>query len=75
MQSRDFCFWLQGYFEINGKDEGLSEEQVDMIKRHLSLVFVHEIDPSMGQQEQQDKLNKIHTLPKKNTKGGVVKRC
>lgn len=31
-----------------------------MIQAHLNLVFVHEIDPSMGNQEHQDKLNKIH---------------
>lgn len=46
MTSRDFCFWLQGSFEIlNPKT--LDEKQVDMIKRHLNLVFKHEIDPSM----------------------------
>lgn len=48
MQSRDFCYWLQGYFEITeDKKTGLSTDQTDMIKRHLALVFKHEIDPSM----------------------------
>jgi len=47
MNSRDFCFWLQGYFEISGKSD-MSSEQVDMVKRHLALVFKHEIDPSLG---------------------------
>ncbi len=48
MTSRDFCFWLQGYFEIkaDGNSE-LSPNQVDMIKRHLNLVFKHDIDPSI----------------------------
>lgn len=47
MTSRDFCYWLQGHFEIAETDT-LSESQVKMIKRHLALVFKHEIDPSMG---------------------------
>lgn len=46
MTSRDFCFWLQGYFEV-GNPKELSQQQTEMIKRHLSLVFKHEIDPSM----------------------------
>ena len=45
MQSRDFCFWLQGLFELAGPLT-LDARQTDLIKRHLNLVFVHEIDPS-----------------------------
>ena len=59
MTSRDFCYWAQGYFEINGKDEPLTVEQVNLIKRHLALVFKHEIDPSFPA-EQQNELNAIH---------------
>lgn len=44
MYSQDFCFWLQGYFEISEATE-LNEKQVEIIKNHLNLVFVHEIDP------------------------------
>jgi hypothetical protein len=40
----DFCYWLQGYFEISGSDE-ITPVQVHIIKKHLSLVFKHEIDP------------------------------
>jgi hypothetical protein len=43
MQSRDFCFWLQGFFEIGGKPGALSAEQTAMIRRHLDLVFAHEM--------------------------------
>ena len=46
MTSRDFVFWLQGFFEINGKNEALTPEQVQIIKNHLKLVFLYEIDPS-----------------------------
>ena len=44
MNTIDFCFWLQGYFEINGVDE-ISKEKAEIIQNHLSLVFKHEIDP------------------------------
>lgn len=47
MGSRDFCYWLQGFFEIGGvPDEGLTRDQAEMIRRHLALVFRHEIDPA-----------------------------
>ncbi len=38
----------------------MNAEQVTMVKKHLGLVFAHEIDPSMGDKKEQDKLNKIH---------------
>lgn len=50
MTSKDFCYWLQGYFEINGAGKptaAMTPEQTDMVKRHLALVFKHEIDPSI----------------------------
>jgi hypothetical protein len=66
MKSRDFCYWLQGYFEINGENVvtpamALSPDQVAVIKRHLAMVFVHEIDPSFpeGQQKALDAAHKI----------------
>ncbi len=39
MNTQDFCYWLQGYFELSGTDEGLPKEQVEVIKEHLQLVF------------------------------------
>lgn len=70
MTSRDFCYWLQGYFEINEVPRAepfdtaaLSKEQVACIKKHLALVFVHEIDPSAGPPEHQKKLDEIHNSP------------
>ncbi len=65
MTSRDFCYWLQGFFEIgNEKDVNLSAEQTEMIRRHLALVFKHEIDPSAGPPVVQAALNAIHDPPK-----------
>lgn len=47
MTSRDFCFWLQGLFEV-GKPVSLDAEQTEMLKKHLGLVFQHEIAPSVN---------------------------
>lgn len=42
MTPRDFCYWLQGYFELNeelqdGRELGAG--QTEKIKRRLALVF------------------------------------
>lgn len=57
MKSRDFCYWLQGYFELATQDK-ITIDQVKTIQRHLSMVFKHEIDPSFG--EEREELVKIH---------------
>ena len=45
MTTRDFCYWLQGFLEIRGKDpDGMTSEQVEIVKNHLNLVFIHDID-------------------------------
>jgi len=63
MTSRDFCYWLQGWFEIDeaGRREDFTKEQLTVIKKHLALVFKHEIDPSMGNALHQQLLNEIHS--------------
>lgn len=45
MNARDFAYWLQGAFELCDP-KTLDEKQTDLIKRHLNLVFLHDIDPS-----------------------------
>ena len=67
MKSRDFCYWLQGYFEIIDSDRAedantipLTPQKVESIKKHLAMVFKHEIDPSMGDAEHQHELTNIH---------------
>lgn len=45
MKSRDFVFWLQGFFELSEEPQ-LSAKQVAAIKQHLGLVFAH--DPDLG---------------------------
>ena len=44
MNAIDFCYWLQGHFELN-PDISMTPEQTKLIKNHLNLVFKHEIDP------------------------------
>lgn len=52
----------------------LGEQQVECIKKHLSLVFKHEIDPSFGGPEKQAELNEIHK-PSHPLKPDLVVRC
>ena len=44
MQSSQFCYWLQGFFELS-EPKKLSEKETQIIKNHLNLVFVHDLDP------------------------------
>jgi hypothetical protein len=44
MKSRDFVYWLQGFFEMGGADNGITPDQAAMIKRHLGLVFQNDGD-------------------------------
>ena len=37
MTALNFCYWLQGHFEMNGPT--LTEDQVKMVREHLDLVF------------------------------------
>ena len=61
MTSRDFVYFLQGFFEISNTEE-ITKEQTRIIKNHLNLVFKHEIDPSMGDDKHQKILNEIHNF-------------
>jgi hypothetical protein len=61
MTSRDFVYWMQGLFEL-GKPTELNAEQTDLVKRHLALVFLHEIDPSAGPPAHQQMLNELHKV-------------
>lgn len=38
MNTQEFCYWLQGFFEISGTNN-LSKKEVAIIKEHLDLVF------------------------------------
>jgi hypothetical protein len=84
MQSRDFCYWLQGFFEVASMTQneaikpevcGLSAAQISMIRNHLNMVFVHEIDPAMGDKAHQAKLNETHGAVGGQPSGPVLYRC
>jgi hypothetical protein len=78
MTSRDFCYWLQGFFELQqaGTGYNLTASQTDAVRAHLALVFKHEIDPSMGNAAHQEELNATHS-PKIGGVGpnGEIYRC
>lgn len=38
MTAEQFVYWLQGYFEISG-NSSLTEDQIKMVKQHLTYVF------------------------------------
>ncbi len=77
MKSVEFCYWLQGLFELGSPTE-LDKYQTDLIQKHLAMVFAHEIDPSYPK-DQQSKLNNLHTkpLPPESSfiKENVILRC
>lgn len=64
MTSVQFVFWLQGFFELGDTSAGLTAKQTECIKKHLALVFIHEIDPSAGDAAHQANLNETHAPPK-----------
>jgi len=51
LKSIEFVFWLQGFFELSEPNKSLTTEQVQIIKNHLKLVFLYEIDPSYSKDE------------------------
>lgn len=41
MKAENFCFWLQGFFELTDSEMPLTASQAEIIKTHLGLVFRH----------------------------------
>lgn len=68
MESKSFCYWLMGLFEL-ADPKTLNEKQVQTIKNHLNLVFYHEIDPSYTDDKEKIKeMNEIHSGENKSPK-------
>jgi hypothetical protein len=47
MTPRDFCYWLQGHFEVGdlaNLPKAMSSAQVLMVKKHLELTFMAKVD-------------------------------
>lgn len=45
MTPEQFCYWLRGWDELNGKGSIPDEEQWMVIKQHLASVFLNVINP------------------------------
>lgn len=81
MTSRDFCYWFIGYLEISGASDasnvlGISPKQLEVVCRHLDMVFITEIDPSF-KPEITPALDAAHDGIQKPTypMGGIIMRC
>ena len=59
MKSLDFCYWLQGFFEISKDSElkNLDENQVKTIQEHLQLVLKKETSIPNNNDEKPYNLN------------------
>jgi hypothetical protein len=88
LKSTEFVYWLQGFFELSEPNTPLTMEQIQIIKNHLKLVFLYEIDPSYSEdktvqaifQNIHDGKNplegiKIDNTPPKQNDGKVNYRC
>ena len=82
MKSSQFCYWLQGFFEISnagGQPVSLNPDQIKVVQGHLAMVFHHELDPEHGDANEQKILQAMHDglteqLGKKDPDGKVY-RC
>ena len=75
MTSKDFAYWLQGFFELTDA-KALTEHQVGLIKKHLNLVFFHEIDPSYTKDKtKQEIMNTIHSVGSFPSERDELVRC
>jgi hypothetical protein len=49
--AQEFCYWLQGFYEINGNAApAITAEQSKMIREHLALVFTKRTGRSPGEE-------------------------
>ena len=83
MTSKDFAYWLQGFFEIAEETE-ITPRQVEIIKNHLKLVFYYDIDKSYKvDQKTSETMQAIHDgtqiiSPPKRTRsnhGDLIVKC
>lgn len=73
MTPQEFCYWLQGHFELASKAESLSlnDYQVRQIRNHLKMVFIHTIDTQAG--DKADLLDALHSAGVASTTPANVK--
>jgi hypothetical protein len=63
MNERDFCYWLQGFFEIHESNE-VDEKQIQIIKDHLKTVFEKVTPDRSAEQVKEDALKAIEAARK-----------
>ena len=68
MNADNFCYWLQGFFELTNS-VNLTEEQVKIVKEHLQLVFVKVTEEKIDEKTAKSDES---TLNEKNTKENTV---
>lgn len=61
MTDREFCFWLQGFVELNG--DLPTKEQWKSIKEHLQLVFTKVTSKVETRESFIDKIKDIPQIP------------
>ena len=69
MKADNFCYWLQGYMELENPDT-IDEVKLEDIKAHLRIAFKYDIDLRYGDKKHQEKLSYIH-----NPDMGAVINC
>lgn len=60
MNEREFCYWLQGMFEV-ADPKSLTEAQTAMIRDHLKLVFT-KVTPERSVPDYKDLVRKAGEL-------------
>jgi hypothetical protein len=59
MSTHDFCIWLRQLLDT-AEAQALTRAETAAIRQQLSDVFLHDIDPAMGDAAHQATLNRIH---------------
>ena len=74
MTPEQFCYWLQGFYELSGEEVTMSAAQVAVVRSHLGLVFHHVLDKEHdgGDPKKAAQLNQLHSG---SHKGPVKYRC
>jgi len=80
MTHRDFCYWLQGFFEITEHNLAppitpetatVTPAQADLIEKHLELVFTH--DTYIEEQEKKNPKYPVFEEPTYCIDGSEIK--
>ena len=74
MTPENFCYWLQGWFELNetiDHREGATPETLKMIQDHLALVF-NKVTPNQAERNKEIRDKVIEILNESKRIGGYI---